>query len=358
MTQNISISPTLALQQITMSQTQNYDGTTVNAFIYENGPENIDETWFDTAAYGRAFTYVQLIPGYIYEAEFYNWNWTNTKSVRLGIGIKNTSTTSAQVTILKKAISKTDKLNPKPSNIIGSDMTVKFMKDTQSTPLSIPANSGATQGFKDLLSETIVRSELVNGRIRFRVDSGTSLYAKIYFVDSTKTDWEKFAGWTNLISQADLNRPDSQKPQTYLSETSYTGVYQNVNRAFTVPNLNPVEIALGQKLNNKIVDLYNINEFETPSNTLPFVVNGNQGNYGIVYTPYCSVPNAKYFKLTPKKIATIQRYVIKENGFWKIVDASQTSPYKGTLTGGTSFWFVLAGGNHGDVEIQFSTTPF
>lgn len=350
-------------QNITMIPGKDYDGTTVDGLIYQNGPENLHEDWFDTDAFGRAFTYIPLTAGKVYEVEFYNWNYTKTKTARLSFGIKNNSTTAGQVTVLKQAIrvsaigSGTPYVN---SQYLGQEMTLAFMQDTRNDIVSIPGNTGTTQGFKSLLSGVVNRSplQLINGRIRFRVNSGSSLYAKIFFVDSSKLEWEKFAGWTNLLSTADLNRIDSGGSEKYIDQYMATGLYSNIKRGMSIPNTNPIQIAYGAKANNVIIDKYNTNEFETP--TYPINVRkGNLGNFGIVYTPYCSVATAKYFKITPKATTPKDgRYVIRENGIWKQANATPASPYKGTLTAGTSFWFVLAGGNTGDVEIVFSTTSF
>lgn len=348
-------------QNITMIPGKDYDGTTVDGLIYQNGPENIISNWITTTtAFGRAFTYVPLTVGKVYEVEFYNWNYTGT-GLRLGFGIKNNSTVAGQVTVLKQAIRASSIGSGTPyldSQYLGQEMTLAFMQDTRSDNVSIPGNTGTTQGFKSLLSSTLSNGQLIDGRIRFRVNSGASLYAKVFFVDSSKSEWEKFAGWTNLLSAADLDLIDPGTSQKFNLQYMATGLYSNIKRGMSIPNTNPIQIAFGDTSNNVIIDKYNTNEFETP--TYPINVRkGNRGNYGIVYTPYCSVATAKYFKITPKASTPKNgRYVIRENGIWKQANATPTSPYKGTLTAGTSFWFVLAGGNTGDVEIVFSTTPF
>lgn len=349
-------------QNITMIPGNDYDGSTINGLIYQNGPENIVSAWLDTAAFGRTFTYIPLTVGNVYEVEFYNWNYAGT-GLRLGFGIKNNSATAGQVTVLKQAIRAASMGTTYPdSQYLGQEMTLAFMQDTRNDIVSIPGNTGTTQGFKSLLSSTFTSGQLINGRIRFRVNSGTSLYAKVFFVDSSKSDWEKFAGWTNLLSAADLDIIDPGDPKggKFKDQLMATGLYSNIKRGMSIPNTNPIQIALGtlNYTTNVVDDRYNTNEFETPTNTLT-VRKGNLGNYGIVYTPYCSVTTARYFKITPVPVAAKPgRYVIKENGIWKQANATAASPYKGTLTSGTSFWFILAGGNTGDVEIVFSTTPF
>lgn len=334
---------------ISFSKKTSYDGTEINGgFIYENGPENIGSNLLNTAAKGRAFTAVPLTSGKIYEAEFYNWNYSNS-SIYIGIGIKNTSSSAAgSVTILKSYADKGS------SGIdVGPNVTLAFMKDSRSnSPITIPVNSSANtnQGFVALTYVKLSNKQIGNGRVRFKVNSGSSLQCKIFFV-ADGDGWEKRAGWTNIITSSDLALTDPNGG-TYSTHEYRTGLYSSVGR-YAVLNTTEQTFAMGKVSGNKIVDDFNSEEFETPTNTLPFANKGNMGNYGIVYSFYGSNTNAKTVTLTPVQTDKA-RYVVKVDGVWKIHNATKSSPAQFTLSNGTSFWFVLAGGNFGKVKVKFS----
>ncbi|ACM61297.1 hypothetical protein B0S90_2556 [Caldicellulosiruptor bescii] len=335
---------------VTFTKSKEYDGTPIEGFIYVNGMENIGANLLDSAAYGRAFTIIPLIVGKIYECEFYEWNYSG-QAVHIGVGIKNESTTTpASITILKKDV--------RTGSGCGPIMTTAFMQSNFNIPLNIPPRitSNPTQGFTDLLSTLVSSTTLVNGRVRFKVNSGEKLFLKVYVVKD-QPNWEKYAGWTNLISAEDLKKIDPATGQPYDKSLSQTGLYQHIRRHVDLPvGNNTVRFAMGKIENNQVVDRYNIGEFESPIYPLPFSNNGNLGNYGIVYTFYYPEANAKYVTVTPQQVDIPQKYTLKINGIWQTVTASKSNPFSFELIGGNSFWFVLPGGSYGDVEISFKTT--
>lgn len=341
---------------ISFTKSKNYDGTNISGgFIYENGPENIGANLLDTSAHGRSFTAVKLSANNIYEAEFYNWNYSK-KRIRIGIGIVNTSTSSTgSVTVLKSAIKASSVSTSNPSCNVGADMLVNFMNSSSSTTYTIPVNSSAnaTQGFKALINTTALNGQLIVGRVRFKVNSGANLKCKVFFVDDTyDTAWEKRAGWTNIISAADLKlsdpAPGTRPDKTYGGGAYNTGLYPNIQR-YGALSSGEYPIAMGEVLGNTVVDNLNSGEFEIPTDTLPFSKKGNLGNYGIVYALYGTNSGAKTVRLRPIQ-GNPARYVVKIDGVWKKIEGSV--PF--TLKGGTSFWFILAGGNYGNVGVSFS----
>jgi len=334
---------------VIFTKSKEYDGTSIEGFIYVNGMENIGANLLDTAAYGRAFTIIPLVAGKIYECGFYEWNYSG-QAVHIGVGVKNESvTTPGSITILKKDI--------RTGSGCGSIMTTAFMQRNFNIQLTIPPRTtgNPTQGFTDLLSALVSGTTLVNRRIRFKVNSGENLFIKVYCVKD-QTNWEKYAGWTNLISAEYVQKIDPATGQPYNNSLSQTGLYQHIRRHVELPiGNNTVRFALGKIENNQVVDRYNIDEFESPIYTLPFPKNGNLGNYGIVYTFYYPVADAKYVAVTPQQVDIVQKYTMKINGIWQTVTASKSNPFSFELIGGNSFWFVLPGGSYGDVEIMFKT---
>jgi hypothetical protein len=341
---------------IDFSKGQSYDGTIIDGgFIYANGPENICNNLINTDAKGKCYVAIPLQSGKTYEAEFYKWNYSS-KTIRIGIGIKNDSTTQqGSVTILKSAIMSGYVNESNPSQYIGADMCLSFMQSSLSTNVTIPVGTSGnpTQGFKALISQAVSGCKVINGRVRFRVNSGNLLKCKIFFVEDG-SDWEKRAGLTSLISINDLNLYDEafKVPKTYYEQGGSTGLYKYIQRYGPI-GTEPQIFALGNGAGKVVTDKYNTDEFEEPEYTLPFERKGNMANWGIVYTFCGTNPNAKKVKLTPlgKKLPAV--YVVKENGIWKKVTATQLSPATLTLTGGTTFWFILPGGNGGEVKIQY-----
>lgn len=233
-------------------------------------------------------------------------------------------------------------------------MTLEFLKSSKSQTVTVPVGTSSTLGFTPLISTSVSGTKVINGRVRFKVNSGSSLQCKIFAVDASQADWKKRAGITAKISSADLNLIDPATNKTYGSKSSATGVYSNIQR-YGALDTSEYAFAMGKFSNGSVISANNnTNEFQNPTDTLPFSQNGNLGNYGIFYAFYGTNTNAKKVTLTPKQSSS-GRYVVKVNGTWVSTDASKTSPAKFTLTSGTSFWFVLPGGNYGDVSVQYST---
>ena len=172
-----------------------------------------------------------------------------------------------------------------------------------------------------------------------------------------------------MVNAADLKQqnPLAASGTPYSASTSFTGLFPNVARNVTVPNLNPFRLCWGGYNNmdgdpvsgsitansTRVIDCYNSSEFEDPTNTLPFKRNGEKGNFGVVYAIYCSNANANYIRIKPTR-AQEGSYTVKINGIWQSVSATKSTPAKLALSGGHSIWFALTSGNTGDIELQLT----
>ena len=354
------------VQTLTINKVNSYDGSTIDGgLIWGDGPEGISAALLDTAAYGRALTNVKLTAGKTYEAEYYLHNRTGT-NVIMAICVKNTSTSqSGSVTLLKSAMVNAT------SAIYKQGLMASCEKSSLNRTLTVnPATSAySDQGCTALVNTGVLSNKYIsNARVRFKVNSGSDLRLKIIVV-KYQSDWLKRAGWTNLVNAADLNQqnPLAASGTPYSASTSFTGLFSNVARNVTVPNLNPFRLCWGGYNNmdgdpvsgsitvnsTRVIDCYNSGEFEDPTNTLPFKRNGNKGNFGVVYAIYCSNANANYIRIKPTR-AQEGSYTVKINGIWQSVSATQSTPAKLALSGGHSIWFALTGGNTGDIELQFT----
>lgn len=352
----------MSVQKLNMTKTNSYEGNVIDGgLIWGDGPEGISAALLDTAAYGRALTNIKLTVGKTYEAEYYMHNCTGT-NVIMAICVKNMSTSqSGSVTVLKSAV-----VNA-PKEIYKQGMMAAFEKNSQSHTLAVhPGTSAYTdQGCTSLVnSGSLTNSYISNARVRFKVNSGDNLYLKIVAV-KYQSDWLKRAGWANVVNAADLEKADPLAKMIengyikYNEGASLTGLYANVARNVTAPNLEPFHLCLGDHedtaTGRRAIDKYNNGEFEDPTNTVAIRESCNQGNFGVVYAIYCSNANANYVTIKPAMDRCDNgSYTVKLNGVWQTVNATKTVPAKLKLIGGHSIWFALNGGNYGDIELQFT----
>lgn len=293
-------------------------------YIYSNNPEAVTGSVYGSN--GKYTIEQALLKNTSYVFEYYHHNWTGSNK-KFGIAIKNNNSTSAQIRVVKEA------LTTSSNTLTASTTTLKnYGNSSKDVYVTIPAN-----GTIFLQETTVQGSNIVNGKIKF-IPTKSNISARVFFSSTSSSSNSIF----------NLSRATSTNTSMTTGYFAHDTRYANVD----INNIHENTFYLSAYNSNT-------NEYETGSNVL-----GSSkllGNFGIIYDIQLKNCSGKRIKITPNldsPNATQAQLVLWKNnniGWYRttyINDNSSTKFWLMSVPSDQNFKFSLPGGNFGNVKFE------